>query len=538
MFRKKSFWTVLIVFILATGGGYHYYNTVYAQGQTADEPAIKTAKVRKGDLVISANGAGTLIPATEIDLGFRSGGLLAEVPVQVSDQVWTGDVLARLDEGDARKAVASAQLQVAQAEANLAAQQDPAARQRAIAAAQLQMAQAEANLGEAQFKLDELLNWTPDEQAVASAQANLDAAQADHDEIAARAAHTGDLLTSVRINLEQAQANLEAAQAAYAVAWESARDWELADPKRATALENERAATERNLEKAQADLQVAQANYNLTSISINDSDLLNAQTKVVNAQATLENARTGPAASDIQATRLQVQQAELARTQAQLNLEFAQQEPVVTQLELSLAQAQLSLETAQQSLEQATLVAPVDGTVVAVAAQAGESVGSTPLVTLADLSQAWVEIFLDETDLDKMAVGYEVNVVFDAVPDEVFSGHVVQVDPVLVMVDGVPAVRGVAVLDAESAARPQILPAGLNAAVEIIGGQAEDALLVPVEALRELGPGEYAVFVMDAERGEPKLRVVEVGLMDFTYAEIISGLEQGDVVSTGVVETE
>ncbi len=49
MFRKKSFWTVLIVFILATGGGYHYYNTVYAQGQTPDEPAIKTARVRKGD---------------------------------------------------------------------------------------------------------------------------------------------------------------------------------------------------------------------------------------------------------------------------------------------------------------------------------------------------------------------------------------------------------------------------------------------------------------------------------------------------------
>jgi HlyD family secretion protein len=40
------------------------------------------------------------------------------------------------------------------------------------------------------------------------------------------------------------------------------------------------------------------------------------------------------------------------------------------------------------------------------------------------------------------------------------------------------------------------------------------------------------------EDGEPKLRVVEVGIMDFTYAEIISGLEVGDVVTTGIVETE
>ena len=49
-------------------------------------------------------------------------------------------------------------------------------------------------------------------------------------------------------------------------------------------------------------------------------------------------------------------------------------------------------------------------------------------------------------------------------------------------------------------------------------------------------PGSYAVFVM--ENGAPKLRVVEVGLMDFTYAQILSGLEAGDVVTTGIVETE
>jgi hypothetical protein len=58
---------------------------------------------------------------------------------------------------------------------------------------------------------------------------------------------------------------------------------------------------------------------------------------------------------------------------------------------------------------------------------------------------------------------------------------------------------------------------------------------VPVEAIRELGPDEYAVFIM--EDGEPKLRIVSVGLMDYTSAEIISGLEPGDIVTTGVVET-
>jgi hypothetical protein len=56
-----------------------------------------------------------------------------------------------------------------------------------------------------------------------------------------------------------------------------------------------------------------------------------------------------------------------------------------------------------------------------------------------------------------------------------------------------------------------------------------------VEALRELSPGEYAVFVM--ENGEPQLRFVEVGLMDFSFAEILSGLESGETVTTGIIET-
>ena len=54
--------------------------------------------------------------------------------------------------------------------------------------------------------------------------------------------------------------------------------------------------------------------------------------------------------------------------------------------------------------------------------------------------------------------------------------------------------------------------------------------------MREISVGEYAVFVMEGD--EPQLRFVEVGLIDITYAEIISGLELGDEVTTGIVETD
>jgi len=533
MFRKKTIWIVLLVLVLATaGGGYYYYNSIYLPAQEPTEPTIKTTKVRQGDLVISASGAGTLVPVSEIALGFRSSGTLAKVEVEVGDKVEAGDVLAQLDDTDALKAVTAAELQVAQAEAALTSQQDTTAAQRAVALAEIQVAQAEAGLAAAQLKLDELLNWTPDAAAIELAQASLEAAEADYNEVAARSELKDDQLTTARVNLEQAIASLADAEADYANAMDTSRDWE-------KNIDIEREATARALEKAKDNLEIAQANYNLAVIGVNDSDLLNAWTKVLSARAALQNAQAGVDAADIEAARIQVQQAELSLTQARLNLEAAQWaagDSDTTQAEIALAQAQLNLEAANRALEQTTLTAPVAGTVVALNAQAGETVGTTPLLTLADLSWPMVEILLDETELDKIAVGYEVQVVFDALAEQTFIGHVVQVEPMLVTVDGVSAVQGLVSLDAESFAKPQTLPVGLNAAVEIIGGRVEGALLVPVEALRELAPGQYAVFVM--EDGEPKLRMVEVGLMDYTSAEIVSGLEQGDVVSTGIVETE
>jgi multidrug efflux pump subunit AcrA (membrane-fusion protein) len=68
-----------------------------------------------------------------------------------------------------------------------------------------------------------------------------------------------------------------------------------------------------------------------------------------------------------------------------------------------------------------------------------------------------------------------------------------------------------------------------------MAGEADDVLLVPVESLRELGPGKYAVFVL--ADGQPQLRPVEVGLMNLTYAEIVNGLNKGETVTTGIIDT-
>ena len=464
--KKRKTWIILIIaLLLAAGGGYVAYTRYFALALTEEpqEPTLQTATVYRGDIVLTADGSGNLLPASELEVAFRASGVLAEVLVEVGDQVQAGDVLARLDDTETRQAVAEAEIQVTQAEINLASAKN----------------EADAGL----------------------AQANLDAAQADYEEVAALAAHTGDQLTSARINLEQAVAALADAQEAYDTAWDPARDWELNVRRLATALEREREATANGLEKAQDNLEIAQANYNLAVIGIDDSAVQDAEIKVINAQVALAD------------VPIQLQQ-----------------------LELTLAQARLKLETAQRTLEQTTLIAPVDGTVMDIAATVGESVTTGPIITLADMETPLVRFWVEEADLSSVAVGNPVNIVFEALPDYTFPGEIVSVDPALVTVEGTSAVQIWASVDLTS--QPVNLLSGMTAEVEIVAGEAKGALLVPVQALRELTPGQYAVFVVKPNgNGELEMRLVEVGLKDFVNAEILSGLEAGEVVSTGAGES-
>ena len=72
--------------------------------------------------------------------------------------------------------------------------------------------------------------------------------------------------------------------------------------------------------------------------------------------------------------------------------------------------------------------------------------------------------------------------------------------------------------------------------MDVIGGSATDALLLSVDALHEIDTGQYGVYVLNY--GTLEFTIVEVGLKDSFYAEILDGLNPGDVVSTGLLETK
>jgi HlyD family secretion protein len=540
MFRKKVYWIGLAIVILAAAGGaYAYFGSLSSSAQAAEEDvAPQTTSVRQGDIVVSATGAGTVVAATEVQLGFETTGQLTELLVRVGDEVQAGDVLARLDDADAAQSVANAEIQFVQA----AVRTDPEATESGVSSNAISIEQAQINLDVAQARLDALHNWEPDEDEIAQADANLEAAQASYQAALGNISASSNNASIAQINLQAAERDLAATQANYDNAWDEARDWETywnepvcgpGEQEPCTGLtwqqriENDRTSTDNALARAQDNLAIAQASYNASASSVNSSGSTSAQSNILAAELALEAAQSGPDDEEIEAAETAVQQAGLALQQAMVNQEIDV---------LNLAQAELYLEAAQADLAGTVLLAPMDGTIMSIEAQVGENVGTSPFISLADLDQPLLEAFFDETDLDKVGVGYEVEVIFDALPNDVFVGHVVQVDPQLLDVGGITAVRAIVQLDTDSFSKPQTLPVGLNATAEVIGGRAENAMLVPVEALRELSPGEYAVFVM--ENGEPQLRMVEVGLMDFSFAEILSGLEPGETVTTGIVETQ
>jgi HlyD family secretion protein len=256
------------------------------------------------------------------------------------------------------------------------------------------------------------------------------------------------------------------------------------------------------------DLNYAQSDYDAAVKWLGlEYTLETAQSNLIQAKLQYEKYKNGPSVEDVSAA----------------------------QAALNNAQAQLAV--AQQTVSIEELNAPITGTVLTVASNVGGVVGTSgnsAVFTLADVSRVVLDTYMDETDLNNIKVGYQANVVFDALPDQTFTGTVTLVNPGLVTVSNVQAIEISVVLNNVSPS--DNLMVGLNAAVDVVAGKSINTVLVPVVALHELDPGEFAVFVV--VNGVPTLRPVKVGLKDVTNAEILSGLQAGDIVSTGVIKTQ
>lgn len=112
LFKRKSFWLVVIIILLIGGYG-------YAKNAENKKITYTTEDARVGNIKQTVSATGTVKAADKIDLNFESVGTLNEVVVSEGDEVVAGQVLAKLDAKDAEIQVQQAEANVSSASANL-----------------------------------------------------------------------------------------------------------------------------------------------------------------------------------------------------------------------------------------------------------------------------------------------------------------------------------------------------------------------------------------------------------------------------------
>lgn len=242
-----------------------------------------------------------------------------------------------------------------------------------------------------------------------------------------------------------------------------------------------------------------------------------------------------------------------------------------------IAQLVAGLSQNRDDLEKTTVVAPMDGVVTSLKKEEGEvvigaqSFQPTVILTVGDLSVMEVEVLVDETDIDSLAMGQEAEVRVDAMDGVKIKGHVTEIGSSALPRGGTSA----AATSSSNQAKdfkitvtlddpPTGLRPGLNATADIITGRKTQVVAVPIQAVvvREVAPdgkvvereepkpGEAAeVQAAPRAKGEEKdgvfvvsdgkavFRPVKTGLMGETDIEIVDGLKPGEKIVVGSYKT-
>ena len=216
------------------------------------------------------------------------------------------------------------------------------------------------------------------------------------------------------------------------------------------------------------------------------------------------------AASQVNAARLQVQTNAPAGSDSALAL-------------ASLAQARANLQLAQVKLEQNSILAPVDGTLIARSVERGDIVQSgKTLMVLAPVGETQIVVQVDEKNLAKLALGQKALASADAFADQRFDAIVTYLNP------GIDATRGAVEVKLRVANPPVYLRQDMTVSVDIETARRDNARVIPAGALRDATSSEPWVMVVRDKRTHRQ--PVKLGLRGDSRIEVLSGIETGEAV--------
>lgn len=287
---------------------------------------------------------------------------------------------------------------------------------------------------------------------------------------------------------------------------------------------------------AQAEASAVQAQARLQGLRGSSREV--AQAQLAQAGATLRVAERELARTEQLVTQGFVSAARLDETRRAVDVARAQRDAAeaqrqalgdagseLAQARAQLAQAEAARTAARVRLAQLTVRAPADARVLVRNVEPGQIVQpGTALLSLALAGPTQLVAQVDERFLDQLAPGQPAQVVADAFPAQPFAARVLSIAP------AVDAARGAVEVKLEPVdAVPAFLREDMTLSVEVRTGAREQALVLPLAALRGEGSpgGATAWRVQDGRVTAVALRL---GLRTLDAAEVLDGLAAGDRV--------
>ncbi|NYB75008.1 efflux RND transporter periplasmic adaptor subunit [Sedimentibacter hydroxybenzoicus DSM 7310] len=257
-----------------------------------------------------------------------------------------------------------------------------------------------------------------------------------------------------------------------------------------------------------------------------------AQITVSNAQGSYQGMSTGEII-DVKEEKVTSKVSGKIKTVNVENGKYVNKGDVIATIEgddisLQIAEKQNAIEKYNSQIEDLvegdTIFSPMKGTILKIDVSEDEVVDrTTALMTVADLDSMEVKISVDELDINKIKLDQPANITCDVYPNEKFTGKVSKISMEGNTQSGVTTYDVTIKLDDRKS-----LMSGMNVDVEILADSKENVLIIPIDAVNRLN-GDYVVTVKDAAGNKTDVKV-ELGLATKKKVEILSGLNEGDVI--------
>lgn len=496
--KKRIIWSVIILLVVLP--------IMYGIFKPKDNSAnILTDTVKKQDIKYTVLATGQVVSETDLNLSFKTSGVVQSVKVKEGNKVKAGQVLASLDQKDQLASLTSARGILASAQANYNKVLSGASSEE-ISVSQVALDSAKSSL-ENTIKQQEVL--------VASAYSAL--LNSGLSAIAS-SGNTGSVTATV------SGAYTGQDQGIYKITIYSTGNGLRFQINGLETGDGKVDITPQPLGTKGLYIQ-----FSSTSVPTNNVWNISIPNTQSSTYVTYFNAYNS--ALETQRSALSTAQNAVASAQAALDLKKAQARPA----DLEAAQAQIlsaqgQVLTAQSAYDNTMIKAPANGTITSVDVKVGELAAALKtVVILQDVSNLHVEANISEANIAALKTEQDVDITLDALgSDRHFIGKVQTVNPGATVVSGVVNYKVTASVDNI----PEIKP-GMTANMTVLVEKKEGVLAMPLRGIISKDGKKYARVITDSKKKTYKEVEVKTGLeADEGLVEIISGLSEGQEVVT------